>query len=156
MLLGLGAGRILRSHREPWHRVKRLALIGIGCLGLGYLLGVLEICPVVKRIWTPAWVLYSGGWCFLITAGFYAIVDVLHWQRWAFPLKVVGMNSITAYCSEWLAVGFIADALRRHLGAEFFGFAGEAYRSLFEGGAVLLAIWLILFWMYRRRIFIRI
>jgi predicted acyltransferase len=156
MLLGLLAGRILRSDRTAWRRVKVLALWGCGGLLGGTLLGVLGLCPVVKRIWTPAWVLYSGGLCFLFTAGFYAVIDVLGWRRWAFPLRVVGMNSITAYCSEWLFVGFIAAALQRHLGSEIFGRAGEAYRPLLEGGSVLLMIWLILFWMYRRRIFIRI
>ncbi|MFC1761037.1 acyltransferase family protein [Planctomycetota bacterium] len=156
MLLGLLTGRILRRGSEPWPRVKRLVLWGLGCLVGGIALGVLGICPVVKRIWTPAWVLYSGGWCLLITAGLYAIIDVLDCRRWAFPLQVVGMNSITAYCSEWLFVGFIAAALQRHLGSDIFGIAGEAYRSLFEGGAVLLVIWLILFWMYRCRIFLRI
>jgi len=156
MLLGLLAGRILHSHRSAWQRVKVLVLWGCGGLIGGTLLGVLGLCPVVKRIWTPAWVLYSGGLCFLFTAGFYAVIDVLGWRRWALPLRVVGMNSITAYCSEWLFVGFIGAALQRHLGTALFGMAGEAYRPLLEGGSVLLIIWLILFWMYRRRIFIRI
>jgi predicted acyltransferase len=156
MLLGLLAGRLLRSEGSDWRRVQRLVLWGVGCAAGGALLGALGLCPVVKRIWTPSWVLYSGGLCFLFTAGFYAVIDVLGWRRWAFPLKVVGMNSITAYCSEWLWVGFIAAALRRHLGSELFGMAGEAYRPLLEGGAVLLTIWLILFWMYRRQLFIRI
>lgn len=156
MLLGLLAGRLLHSERTPWRRVWHLTLWGGGCLIGGTLLGMLGLCPVVKRIWTPAWVLYSGGLCFLFTAGLYAIIDVLGWRRWAFPLRVVGTNSITAYCSEWLFVGFIAAALQRHLGTEIFGIAGEAYRPLLEGGSVLLIIWLMLFWMYRRRIFLRI
>ncbi len=157
MLLGLLAGRLLSCRtNEPWHRVKSLVLWGLGCLAGGILLGKLGICPVVKRIWTPAWVLYSGGLCFLVTAVLYAVIDVKHYQRWSFPIKVVGMNSITAYCSEWLFVGFIGAALQRHLGASFFGFAGEAYRPLIQGAAVLLVIWLILFWMYRRKLFVRI
>jgi len=156
MLLGLLAGRLLQSDREPWQRVRLLVFWGLGSLVGGLLLGWLGICPVVKRIWTPAWVLYSGGWCFLVTAILYAVVDVMHYQRWSFIFKVVGMNSITAYCSESLFVGFIGTALQRHLGESCFTFAGEAYRSLFQGGAVLLIIWLILFWMYRRKLFIRI
>ncbi len=53
-------------------------------------------------------------------------------------------------------MGFFAAALQRHLGSEIFGALGEAYRPLLEGGSVLLIIWLILLWMYRRRIFLRI
>ena len=67
-------------------------------LGLGYGLGYLGICPVVKRIWTPCWVLFSGGICFLFLAFFYAVMDVLGWSLWAFPLQVIGANSIAAYC----------------------------------------------------------
>jgi heparan-alpha-glucosaminide N-acetyltransferase len=156
MLLGLLAGRLLQSDRGPWQRVRLLVFWGLGSLAGGVLLGWLGICPVVKRIWTPAWVLYSGGWCFLVTAVLYAVVDVMHYQRWGFIFKVVGMNSITAYCSESLFVGFISAALQCHLGESCFTFAGEAYRPLFQGGAVLLVIWLILFWMYRRKLFIRI
>lgn len=156
MLLGLLAGRLLRSELTQWQKVKHLVLWGIGSLVGSWLLGATGLCPVVKRIWTPAWVLYSGGWCFLLTAAFYTVTDIYRWQRWAFPLKVIGMNSITAYASEWLAVGFIADALNRHLGPHCFTLAGKAYRPLFEGGAVLLVIWLFLFWMYRRKLFLRI
>ena len=54
--------------------------------GAGWGLGELGVCPVVKRIWTPSWVLYSGGWCFLFLAGFYAVLDLLGLRFWAFPL----------------------------------------------------------------------
>ena len=61
---------------------------GVGFLAAGWLIGALGLCPVVKRIWTPSWTLFSGGWCFLLLAAFYAIVDL--WQRraWAFPLPL--------------------------------------------------------------------
>jgi predicted acyltransferase len=125
-------------------------------LALGWLLGALGVCPVVKRIWTPSWVLYSGGWCFLLLAGFGALVEGLGWKAAVFPLVVVGMNSIAAYGSEWLAAGFIRDALNRHLGREFFQLLGAPYEPLLRGAAVLLVLWLILYWMYRRKIFLKI
>ena len=59
---------------------------------------VAGICPIVKRIWTPAWVLFSGGWCFWLLAFFYGIIDMAAGEAWAFPLVVVGMNSIAIYC----------------------------------------------------------
>ena len=55
-----------------------LLFAGLGLLGLGAGWGMeaLGICPVVKRIWTPSWVLYSGGFCFLFLAFFHAVIDV--------------------------------------------------------------------------------
>jgi predicted acyltransferase len=119
-------------------------------------LGELGVCPVVKRIWTPSWMLYSGGFCFLFLAGFYAVLDILRVQFWAFPLRVIGMNSIAAYCMAHLFEDFIGRSLRTHLGRDTFKVFGDAYELLLRGAAVLLVLWLILFWMYRRRLFLRI
>jgi len=69
---------------------------------------------------------------------------------------VIGMNSIAAYCIYELAARFIAASLRTHLGDATFGVAGDPYLPFVQGLAVVLVMWLILFWMYRRRIFLRI
>ena len=75
---------------------------------------------------------------------------------WSFPLVVIGMNSIAAYCMDKFFIAFISGALKRHLGEPTFGALGPAYQPLLLGGAVLLVLWLILYWMYRRGIFLRI
>ena len=156
MILGLMAGRVLRDKRAPMEKVKWFLVAGVIGLASGWLIGWLGICPVVKRIWTPSWVLFSGGWCLLLLAAFYVVIDVRGWQRWAFPLVVIGVNSIAAYCMDHLFTGFIADALKRHLGEGFFNALGQAYQPLLLGGTVLLTHWIILSWMYRRKIFLRI
>ena len=156
MLLGLLAGGILRNDMDSGRKIGRLATLGIAGLLLGATLGWLGICPVVKRIWTPTWVLFSGGWCFLLMAAFYFIVDVKNWKRPFFPLVVIGMNSIAAYCIAHLWDGFIVSAYRTHLGANFFQLFGAAYEPFVQGAAVLLALWLILYWMHRQKVFIRI
>jgi len=156
MILGLVAGGVLRSERPPFEKIRWLAVAGPIALASGWLLGAVGICPVVKRIWTPSWVLFSGGWCLLILAGLYLIMDIGNRRAWAFPLKVVGMNSIAAYMISWLFVGFITDALLRHLGHRSFEVFGKVYQSLALGAGVLLVEWLILWWMYRRKIFLRI
>src|SRR5688572_5255885 len=86
MILGLIAGGILRSAKAPFAKVCWFVIAGVSCLLAGAALGWLGICPVVKRIWTPSWVLFSGGWCFLFTAAFYLIIDVLGRKTWSFPL----------------------------------------------------------------------
>jgi predicted acyltransferase len=156
MILGLLAGGVLRDDRPVDRKLRWLMLAGAVTLAAGSALGWVGICPVVKRIWTPSWVLFSGGWCFLILAAYYAVMDAAGWRAWAFPLTVIGMNSIAAYCMSWLFKDFIARSLRTHLGPDAFQVAGAAYEPLLQGGAVLLVMWLILFWMYRRRVFLRI
>ena len=156
MILGLLAGEILRSPREPRRKVQWLAAAGVIGLAAGWLLGALGVCPVVKKIWTPSWVLFSGGWCFLLLAGFYAVIDLWNRRRWAFFLVVVGMNSIAAYLIAHLWEDFIAAALPRHFGRAWYTFAGKAYEPFVLGLTVLLVEWLILWWMYRRKIFLRI
>lgn len=156
MILGLIAGETLRSERPPMEKTRWLAIAGVVALTVGWALGVLGICPVVKRIWTPGWVLFSGGWCLLLLAAFYLVIDL--WQRraWAFPLVVIGLNSIAAYCMDHLFGSFIRSTLITHFGKNSFLILGKPYESLLLGGSALLVLWLILFWMYRRKIFLRI
>jgi predicted acyltransferase len=156
MILGLIAGGVIRSERSPWAKVNWLLIAGIIGLVSGAVIGWLEICPVVKRIWTPSWTLYSGGWCFLLLATLYAVIDIFGFKHWSFPLVVIGMNSIAAYCIAHLFDGFIFKNLTTHLGQNAFKIFGDAYEPFLHGAAVLFGLWLILFWMYRRRIFLRI
>jgi predicted acyltransferase len=156
MILGLIAGGVMRSERAPWAKVRWLAVAGVIALTAGAACGSLGICPVVKRIWTPSWVLFSGGWCFLLLAAFYLVIDIWGRRRCAFPLVVIGMNSIAAYCIAHLFDGFISSSLNIHLGEGVFKFFGQAYQPLIHGAVVLLVMWLILFWMYRRKLFLRI
>ena len=156
MILGLLAGGVLRSKRTNGARVRWFVTAGIVALAAGWLLGALGICPVVKRIWTPSWVLFSGGWCFLFLAAFYGVIDVWQKRGWLFPLIVIGMNSIAAYCISFLFGPFVAKNLKTHLGQNFFQFAGTTYEPFFLGAAILMMYWLILFWLYRRKVFLRI
>jgi heparan-alpha-glucosaminide N-acetyltransferase len=156
MILGLLAGNLLRSDRAPQAQVRLLAGSGLVLLVLGWLLGVLGICPVVKRIWTPSFTLWSGGLCLLFLAAFYQLVDLYGHRRWSFPLVVIGMNSIAAYMLAHLWPAFLEEDLNTHLGGGLFRAFGEAEAPLLQGAVVLLVLWLALLWMYRRRIFLRI
>jgi heparan-alpha-glucosaminide N-acetyltransferase len=156
MILGLVAGVVLRSERPAQAKLRWFLIAGVIGLVAGSFLGWLGVVPVVKRIWTPSWVLYSGGWCFLLLAGFFYVVDQLQRRRWAFPLIVVGMNSIAAYLIAHLFDTFIAKNLITHLGRGIFQVFGKAYEPLLHGGATLLIMWLLLYWMYRRRLFLKI
>jgi predicted acyltransferase len=155
MILGLAGGRWLRAS-APGIPMRRLLAAGAIGIASGLLLHYAGICPVVKRIWTPSWTLFSGGLCFLFLAGFCWLIEVKGYRKWAFPLVVVGVNSIAAYLMAHLWERFIMDSFRIHLGPHAFQFLGTPYEPLLRGAAVLLVYWLILFWMYRRKLFLRI
>jgi len=155
MILGLIAGQWLRAS-APRIPMKRLLLAGVIGIAAGLLLHVAGICPVVKRIWTPSWTLFSGGACFLFLAGFSWIIDVRGWKKWSFPLVVIGMNSIAAYLIAHLFEDFIVSSFRINLGQHVFQIFGTAYEPLTQGVFVLFTYWLILLWMYRRKLFLKI
>ena len=155
MILGLVAGRWYRTY-APRIPLKRFLIAGAIGIAAGLLLHFTGICPVVKRIWTPSWTLFSGGLCFLFLAAFSWIIDLKGYRKWAFPLVVVGMNSIAAYLIAHLFEDFITSSFRIHLSDRPFMIFGPGFYPLLLGSAVLLTYWLILLWMYRRKLFLKI
>jgi predicted acyltransferase len=178
MLLGVVAGDWLRSNRTAGTKILGLSLAGAVCLVAGSALD--PICPVVKRIWTPSWVIYSTAWTCWLLALFYTVIDVWKLRGWAFPLVVVGLNSIAMYLMAQLLKPFTRSQVRIHVGTflEWLGqvipatrqylpapasstakipdIFGGTYGPIIESLAVLLVLWLVCLWMYRRRIFLRI
>lgn len=151
-ILGLMAGELLRGSPTQTSKAKALVFSAVVCLALGWLAG-LTLCPIVKRIWTPSWVLFSGGWTLAMLAAFHWIIDVRGLKRGAFPLVVVGMNSIGIYVMNALAGGWIPQTLRTHFGQDLFE---GVWGPMWSRSAVLTALWLVCWWMYRRKIFLRI
>lgn len=96
--------------------------------------------------------LWSGGWCFLLMALFYYVVDYKGWSKGLNWLKIYGMNSITAY-TLGMVVSFssIATSL-------LYGF--EQYTGVYYGAIITFANFLILFFilrlMYRQNYFVKI
>jgi predicted acyltransferase len=152
MLFGALVGELLRSPRSAGQKLRTLLVAGAIGLAVGAALDQ-AVCPIVKRIWTPSWAIYSAGWCCLMTAGFFGLTDMAGYRRWAFPLVVVGMNSIAIYVMAQLMKPFVRRSLAIHVGPEFFS---GPWGPLRQGLGVLLVFWLICFWLYRRRIFVKI
>jgi heparan-alpha-glucosaminide N-acetyltransferase len=156
MQLGMWAGQWLQTPRSTVDKLKGLLAGGVVLTIAGLLLQWLHLCPIVKRIWTSSYTLYSGGLVVLILAAFYAIIEWKGWRRWSFPLLVIGANSIAIYVMSWTIEHFISSALLRHVGAAPFAILGEPFVPVLRGIGVLIVFWAILFWMYRRKIFLRI
>jgi len=155
MVLGIFAG--------PWFRdlddrraTLRAAAVGVAAITAGLLLHVAGICPSVKRLWTPSWTIESGGVCFLCLAALAWFVRGRAGQRCVWPMLVVGSNSISAYMILSLMEKFVAGSLLIHLGSGIFLALGPSMEPLLLGTGVFAVYWLILYWMYRQKIFVRI
>jgi predicted acyltransferase len=156
MLFGLMCGELLRSGRSGRQKIMILIIAGICGLTVGQLLHQTGICPLVKRIWTPSWAIFSTGWCCLILVSLYGIIDVLQFRRWTFPLVVVGLNSFAMYCMSHELKPWVGQTLEMYLGQEVFQILGSGYEPMLQSTMIGLAFWLICYWMYRQKIFIRL
>jgi heparan-alpha-glucosaminide N-acetyltransferase len=156
MMLGMWAGLWLKTPRSTVDKLKGLIVGGVALTLAGLLFQWLHISPIVKRIWTSSYTLYSGGLVVLMLAGFYAIIEWKGWKRWAFPLLVIGANSIAIYVMSGTIEHFVMSAVVRHAGPAPFAIFGAPFEPVLRGIGVLLVFWAILFWMYRRKIFLRI
>jgi predicted acyltransferase len=192
MIFGVMAGELLRSGRSPRSKRNLLFAAGAACLVFGLavdhtiwpepLMNVADkviwqvsgpttvtinpewsLCPIVKRIWTPSWAVFSTGWTLWMLAGFYWLIEIEGYRRWSFPLSVVGMNSIAAYCMSQLLKPWVRNTLRIHVGQGIFDgtyFGVRVFDSVFapiaESVLFLIFLWLVCWWMYRRRIFLKI
>src|SRR5579859_69339 len=156
MILGLLTGEWLKLDRLKAEKLRGLVIGGVALVLLGLTFQWLGICPIVKRVWTSSYTLYSGGLVLLMLAAFYALIECKGWRAWAFPLIVVGMNSIAIYVMNWTMESFVRAALERHLGWLLSSVTSPTFQPIVYGLAVMLTFWLILYWMYRRKIFLRI
>lgn len=156
MIFGLLAGELLRSGTTgPARKILWLlagAAVGIGA---GWMLDQTGVCPSVKRIWTPSWALFSTGWVLIGLAVFYLVIDVVGLKFWAFPLVVVGMNSIAFYLMFQLWWGFVRQQLTVHF-QPVLSHVAQAYHPLIQSSVFLLVLWLVAYWMYRKRAFLKI
>jgi heparan-alpha-glucosaminide N-acetyltransferase len=155
MLLGLAAGRWSLA-AAPNIPLRKFLLAAAALIAAGLLLHFTGICPIVKRIWTPAWTLFSGGVCFLFLAAFSWVVDIKKQRALAFPLIVIGMNSIAAYFIAHLCENFVESSLRINLGMGVLNLFGTEVEPTVLGALTLGIYWLMLWWMYRKKVFIRI
>ena len=155
MLLGVIAGRWFHESAGKIP-LRKFAIAAVVLMTAGLLLHFTGICPIVKRIWTPSWTLWSGGVCLVFLAAFSWIIDVKKNQKLALPLVVVGMNSIAAYLIAHLWEDFLLNSFRIHLGMRALDAFGTSLEPLVLGVLTMLAYWLILYWMYRKKIFLRI
>ncbi len=149
-LSGLFAGTLIKIQKDKTKVVKILFIYGLIALSIGLFANLWH--PIVKKIWSSSFVLISSGICYFLMAFFYWIIDVKKKFKWAFFLKVIGMNAITAYVITHILpfpkiAGFILYGLAPY--------TGNYYELItIIGGFALL--YLLLWYMYKNKTFIKV
>jgi predicted acyltransferase len=148
-LIGVLAGHWLRSERTTNQKILGFIIAGLVTLAAGWIWG--QFFFISRNVWTSSFVLYSAGWCFLLLALFYWIIDVKGYKKWTFFLVVIGMNAITIWVGQRLIdFEFTANAL-------FLGFSRYLgiLAPVFLTFSILMIKWLFLWFLYRRKIFLK-
>jgi predicted acyltransferase len=150
VMLGVFAGQILMSDKKPMRKAGILALTGAGCIIAGKFWGIWF--PIIHHLWTSSLVLFAGGLSFLLLSLFYLVIDVWGYKKWSFFFVVIGMNAIAVYVAthlfDFTKIGNVfVGGLLKWLGV---------WAPFVEASAALAVIWLILYWMYKTKTFIKI
>lgn len=150
-ILGCMGGHILKAAVHPLKRLFILLLAGCLCLALGY--GWSFSIPIIKHLFTPSMTLWAAGWCFLLLGAFYLLTDILK-QGWiAFPFKVIGSNAILLYV--WITLMPPEAGVSRVLFSGFSSLFGEYGTAVFFLCNCAL-VWGAMFYLYKKKIFIKI
>src|SRR5213593_4887221 len=151
---GVLAGQLLMSNRPAGQKIKILATAGLIGVIVGYALD--PVTPIVKRICTSSFVIVSGGWCLLALAFSYWLIDVKKVQRWSRVFTYVGMNSLFIYLftntggSEWL------EKIVKPFTMGFFAWSGVLSAKIITSLVLWWLLWYLCYWLYQRKIFIKI
>ncbi len=147
VLLGVFSGYWLKAERSAEIKTLGLLIGGVLCLGIGYIWSL--AFPIIKHIWTSPYVLWAGGWCLLLMAAFYWVIDVRGRVRWVYFFIVIGMNAILIYFGQQvidfdrIAAFFLSGVMAR---------AG-AISAVFLPLGALLVKWLGLLFLHRHKLF---
>jgi predicted acyltransferase len=148
-IIGLLFGELLMARKGRKYNIQVIGLTGLGCLGAG--LALSPVIPVIMKLWTTSYGLMSAGWACLLFLVFYWTIDVLGYRAWAFFLTVIGVNALAAYLGpSFVQTHRLANALTKPLVPQM-----GVFGPVLATGAVVLLNWLILHWMFRRKIFLR-
>jgi predicted acyltransferase len=151
-LIGMLAGSLL-SKADISQQKKTLAL---GLAGISLIIGALllnTVIPINKALWSPSFVLVAGGISLMLLTLFYWIIDVKGFNKWAFPLIVIGLNSITIYMAQsiigfWVATSFFFNG--------FSDILSKGAAALIYNCGYVIVCWLFLWFLYKKKIFLKV
>lgn len=151
---GVLAGQLLKSARPETRKLLILSVAGLIGVVAGYALD--PVTPIIKRICTSSFVIVSGGWCLLALALCYWLIDMRRLRTGTWVMTVVGMNSLAIYLftnsggQEWF------HRVVKPFAFGVFGWAGETTAAVVTSLVVWFLFWYLCYWLYKKRIFIKI
>lgn len=151
ILAGMWTGLFLRRPGSHTGRVKTLLGCAAACWVAGMALS--PLIPMVKRLWLGSFLLVSLGWVLAAFAACYWLIEVKGRRGWAFPALVVGANSLFIYSFSQVLRGWLSRGLAAFTGN--FAWLGEA-GAIAQNLAVLAVMFALCYWLYQRKIFIKI
>jgi len=151
-LFGVWAGMLMRRPIELRDKLRILLWWAGACIASGMLLAIVN--PMVKRLWTASFTLYSGGLVLLGLAAAVWLVDGLEWRRLAMPFVWVGTNSLFIYCFSQMCYGGLARAIGVFTGK--FVWLGPTLAPIALACTALAVMWWMCWWLYRRQAFVKI
>ena len=150
VLMGVFSGRFLRQNRGAYSKVVWLLAAGLACLLTG--LAWSTFFPIIKYIWSSSFVLFAGGISLILLGLFYLVIDVWGYKKWAFGFIVIGSNAIVAYMlPTFVSFRTIALFFVRGLDKWVGGWTEFTHTT-----AAFFVLWLLLFYLYRNKTFVKI
>lgn len=153
-LLGIFLGTFLKS-KDDFSANKKIVVMVISALVL-MLIGLIwdYDFPINKRLWSSSFVCFVGGFSILFFTFFYLIIDVLGFHKWAFPLILIGSNSILIYMASDGLVNFKYTAEFLFGGA--IKFSPVIWQPVFTTISVTVVQLALLYFLYKRKWFLKI
>jgi len=152
-LLGIYTGNLLRNTLVEKRRESaiRIAIIGVVLIVAAQIWNL--AFPINKNLWTSSFTLQCGGISMILMSIFYYVIDILGYTKWAFFFKVIGMNSILIYMSwRFISWSYTTDSLFHWLGQ----IVGEPYSAVLMVFCYLAVEWVFLYFLYKKRLFLRV
>lgn len=149
-LLGYCGGRLFLNIANPVLRA--LTMLAAG--SISFALGQIIPLPIIKGIWTPTFVLCSAGISAMLMAVLHLLIDVAGLQKWCMPFRVVGLNALAAYLVVHI-VNFHALA-DRLLGGTWGLFLSQEWQRVANATVALMLAWSFCWFLYRKRVFIKL
>jgi predicted acyltransferase len=154
VIWGVIAGKLLM---KDWsHRKKILTLLIAGLTGLIIGYSLTPVVPVIERICTSTYVIVTGGWGFIAMAVSYWLIDVLNFRKIALFFAIIGMNPIFIYVFSNLGGKQLLTRMAKPFTYRLFSWSGDIVISMITIVVVAAMVWYICYYLYKKRIFIKI
>ena len=165
VLIGFLVGTMIKTAEDHKDNTQRMAVLGALLIIFGWGWGF--VFPINKQLWTSSYVLYTSGIATVVLAGLIWLVDVKELKTWTKPFVIFGANAIFLYAASSIWAKILLKISFELDGKMISGY-GYLYQTVFQpfagdlNGSFLFALfhvfmfWLILAWMYRKKIFIKI